>query len=242
MKARSWVVAVVAAVAVATPLLTRYLERAFLESGTRIEPRGEGSICVVLGFALHKDGSPTPDLRDRVRQGLHLFERGAVGSIVFSGGHPGGGLRGNKSEAEVMATYAKGLRLGREGHSSSYYSYSLLVDEDDDQWFLEEESTSTRTNALFTIRKISGEGIGGKTEGGLRIVVVTSPFHQYRSGLTFQKAFEDLRAEAEAKGTPLGGEMTFSVARMEEGEASHRVKHVLREVAAIVWYKLKGWI
>ena len=93
---------------------------------------------VVLGYALARDGAPSPALEHRVRAAVREWERSASReeedegnevedgggveknknkrkkrrvALVFSGGHPGGGLRGLRSEAEVMRDLAEKLLL-----------------------------------------------------------------------------------------------------------------------------------
>ena len=86
----------------------------------------------MLGYALQRDGTPTPTLAERVRSGVRLFDTAAATHLVFSGGHPGahtlsysgctaaersqgawrcasgGGVR-NRSEAAVMEELAASL-------------------------------------------------------------------------------------------------------------------------------------
>ena len=204
------VLALGAVAAILTPLATRYVESRWLARGTQRNETLEGGetahFGVVLGYALEKDGTPTAALRDRVRLGVRLLEKGAVRRLVFSGGHPGGGLRGNKSEAEIMEAFATKI---------------IAAGGDAGRFLLEEASTSTRENALFTEKLVS------KEEGASAVVVITSPFHQLRAGLVFSKVFSKV-----------------AVAELDlvDGEASHDPVAVLREILALLYYKAKGWI
>ena len=76
---------------------------------------GGGASAVVLGFALDRAGRPSPPLEARVREGVQLLQAGRVDRLVFSGGHPGGGLRGGVSEAEVMKGFAEEALAGAHG-------------------------------------------------------------------------------------------------------------------------------
>ena len=65
-------------------------------------------------------------------------------------------------------------------------------------WLLEDESTSTRENALFTLRKLWSHPLcagASPTPDPITIAIVTSPFHQRRSLLTFERAYRDLTAQ-----------------------------------------------
>ena len=129
--------------------------------------------AVVLGYALESDGAPTETLKERVRAGVALYLQGKTKRLLFSGGHPGGGTerRGNKSEAQVMATYATEImkeleeeeeeRRGSEGGGGGNKNLGNWND-----FELEEKSTSTRTNALFSIRQIEESLFSGKHAAG----------------------------------------------------------------------------
>ncbi len=228
------------------------------------EPAPAFDVAVVLGYALQRDGEPTKVLRERIKAGVALHQSGAARALIFSGGHPGGGRRGNRSEAEVMATWGKTLLPEQDaGHDSV------------GGWHLEEDSTSTRENALFSLRMaredvaIAARRGVGRAAGAprrLRVAIVTSSFHQLRSKRVFEAAWEDLRREWEERaGAPgamsaeaeegrlLGGARSFggadfTVVPVDEDlqctvkDKYHRTTNILREVAAIAYYKAKGWL
>eukprot|EP00884_Botryococcus_braunii_P004534 jgi/Botrbrau1/14081/Bobra.182_3s0028.1 len=163
---------VIAAVAVLLPqMLFRQKLEGLLSSpqGAYLPDDETGDVVVVLGYALTKEGLPTPTLWERVASGVRLFLQGRVGGMIFSGGHPGGGLR-VRSEASVMQDAALSL--------------AGLPDPPQGQWLLEEASRSTRENAVFSLRMAADQGWS-------KIVVATSTFHQLRSFLTFRCAARD---------------------------------------------------
>ena len=218
---RAVAIAMVAAAALVTPLATRMAEKWLAVGSPPASPGPEkDTVAVVLGYALERDGTPIPELRDRVKQGVSLFVRGDARRVVFSGGHPGGGLRGNKSEAEVMAEYATGLLGSKE--------------KEKERWLLEDESTSTRTNAIFTIQKLWALPPPPRP---LVVYIVTSPFHQRRSLLVFRQAHRELSSGA-------AFEMSFEAAWWkDQEEAAHSPLLVLRELAAMAYYgAIRGWL
>jgi uncharacterized SAM-binding protein YcdF (DUF218 family) len=75
------------------------------------------------------------------------------------------GARARRSEAEAMLHYA----VSRDGVPGKEASV----------WLLEDRSTSTRTNAIESLKMVR--------ERKLRsVVVVTSEFHQWRAARTFR--------------------------------------------------------
>ena len=102
---------------------------------------------VVLGYALQRDGTPTPTLAQRVVTAVRLYDSEAAEHLVFSGGHPGeacclsalsrthawqsscwcltgGGLR-NRSEAAVMEDLALQLTTTTKANRRSVMSSQL---------------------------------------------------------------------------------------------------------------------
>ncbi|KAK9816653.1 hypothetical protein WJX72_003312 [[Myrmecia] bisecta] len=188
-----------------------------------LPPDVKVSTGVVLGYALQRDGTPTATLRQRVEVGTRLFEKGNISSLIFSGGHPGDGLR-SISEAEAMQQYA--LSLMRRTSVP-------------DRWFLESESTSTHENAVFSLHIMAAHGLRS-------VAVVTSRFHQLRSQLTFECAArqEDAAtrptaiymAEAPPDQDRQGGFLGEALAELL------RQVDFYRELAALMWYWFRGWL
>ena len=216
---------------------------------------GGGASAVVLGFALDRAGRPSPPLEARVREGVQLLRAGRVDRLVFSGGHPGGGLRGGVSEAEVMKGFAEEAMAGALPRGAAV---------------LENRSTSTRENALFSLEALAEGGGGGSGVG--EVVVVTSGFHQWRARRAFLRAALQLNLPAQVTVAPLGPDSDFGFSRAFEqtlrralprGEAWEGASgwlmapllpaaavldacaalfHVAREILAIVLYFSKGWV
>eukprot|EP00878_Enallax_costatus_P022540 GHUV01023914.1.p1 GENE.GHUV01023914.1~~GHUV01023914.1.p1 ORF type:complete len:202 (+),score=57.05 GHUV01023914.1:1282-1887(+) len=137
---------------------------------------------VVLGYALHRNGSCTQPLQSRVEVGVKAYEQGAVERLIFSGAHPGDALR-NVTEANAMMVYA--LTLVPEAPP-------------DGRWLLEEHSTSTRTNAVYSLQLIQQQQ-QQLSRHNSSIVLVTNPFHQLRSYFTFRKAAREAGMDVQVR-------------------------------------------
>ena len=118
---------------------------------------------VVLGYVLARDGTPSAALEHRVRSAVREWERasreseegeeregggGTRAKLVFSGGHPGSGQRGPRSEAAAMAGLASELLMLPSRPPP------LLGGRKAD-WILEEASTSTWENAVESLELLS---------------------------------------------------------------------------------------
>lgn len=230
-------------------------------------PRPRVDSVVVLGYALNRDGSPSPALEHRVRSAVREWERassegedGARGKgkggrrrrakLVFSGGHPGGGVR-RRSEAAVMRDLAQRLLSEEQGGGERDIS---------SDWLLEESSTSTWENAVESLRILSdvlpeeeGEGEGEGCTAAFSVSVATSPFHQRRALAVFQcaaAARRRRRTKTGGEGNDRGGEaeVLFSISAAASPrpppanapERFGRAFEAAREVAAIAWYWARG--
>lgn len=234
---------------------------------------------VVLGYALERDGTLSPALEHRVRSAVREWERAVKGDrargkrrrtkLIFSGGHPGGGVR-RRSEAAVMGDLA--LRL---------LSYEQIGEDEKEErdrdlssdWLLEEGSTSTWENAVESTGILSSllleneEGgeeeekkgrqeARGKGKGliAFSVSVATSPFHQRRALATFRCAASG-RQRRKKKGGGGGGAAAkkgsralfsfFAAASPRPPPASalerfERAFEAAREVAALGWYWARG--
>ena len=196
------------------------------EFGGEPQPRRRPPLdaVVVLGYALARDGSPSAALEHRVRSAVREWDRASREEeederksgrrrgvkLVFSGGHPGGGVR-TRSEAAVMRSLASELllqpseeerRIGGKGGERNTFS--------EEDWLLEEASTSTWENAVESLELLSrsfssspssssdereGEGRGEgeqpkdrRPAALLSVSIATSPFHQRRALATDQCA------------------------------------------------------
>ena len=222
-------------------------------------PQGHLFAVVALGYALARDGSPSQALELRVRAAVSEWERAngdgrrSDTKLVFSGGHPGGGLR-ERSEAAAMRDLALELLLPDEAERRTGPSSS---------WLLEEGSTSTWENAVESLRLLTlllsereEEEEEKEEEEGKEIVsvsIITSPFHQRRAMATFRCAASKAKAEREKKIEREEKEEThprlsfaFSAApspRPPPSGPTERVERAfeaVREVAAIGWYGVRG--
>ncbi len=111
---------------------------------------------VVLGTHADSDGNPTPEMLDRVSEGVHEYERGVAPRILFTGA----AIRNRFVEADVMARAAEA-----EGIPSS----AIIV---------EPNARDTIQNACISTRIL--------TQRGWRSAeVVTSGYHVPRAGLIF---------------------------------------------------------
>ncbi|KAF6251770.1 DUF218 domain-containing protein [Scenedesmus sp. NREL 46B-D3] len=193
---------------------------------------------VVLGYALHKNGSCTQPLHSRVEVGLRLYQQGVVSRVIFSGAHPGAGLRG-VSEAHAMVDHA--LSLAGQPPPAG-------------RWLLEEQSTSTRTNALFSLDIIRQQHQQHQQQQSQQqrqqrqqgqqpssVVLVTNPFHQLRSYLTFRKAAQqsgmDLQVYVAA--APFAGHCGYGHWLLD---AAMDQVDFWRDVVALGYYGLRGWL
>jgi hypothetical protein len=127
------------------------------------------------------------------------------------------------------------------------------VAREDFDWVLEESSTSTRENAVFSLEECH-------RRGWRRVAVVTNRFHQWRAERTFLAAAREAAARAAEAGTKAGGLQIFSARMPPELELTTQFPppgrgffarskelwraqwNVVREVAAIALYFARGWI
>ena len=113
---------------------------------------------VVLGASVDSDGNPTPELLQRVTEGVHEYERGTAPRLILSGGATTYGF----AEANVMARTAQAMGIPA----------SAIV--------LEEESQNTIQNACYTERIM-------KAHGWQSAEVVSSASHLPRAGIIFNR-------------------------------------------------------
>lgn len=127
------------------------------------------------------------------------------------------------------------------------------VAREDFDWVLEESSTSTRENAVFSLEECH-------RRGWRRVAVVTNRFHQWRAERTFRTAAREAAARAAEAGTVEEGFQIFTAHMPAELELTTQFPppgwgfiarsrelwraqwNVVREVAAIALYFARGWI
>jgi hypothetical protein len=190
------------------------------ESGPTTRPA-----AVVLGYVLSADGSASPALAARAQAGADLYDSGAVSTLIFSGGHPGGGLRGGRSEAAAAAAAAAAhLRLPSQPPA----------------WRLEEASTSTWENALFSLRMLKEDDTLPPPSS---VIVVTSPFHAGRAARTFAAAAARVFSGDDDAARRLPTILSHSPPLARPASPADRAAaayEAVREIAALVLYWVRG--
>lgn len=210
----------VIALAVSVRFVSFYLENALPES-VYLLPGDEIDVLTVLGYTLHRDGSLSPQLQARVATAKEIWEKGIVDWVVFSGGHPGGGIRGT-SEAMAMASWAHDSRSNPSGPPPG-------------RWLLEDQSTSTRENAVLSLKMLQDQGVQLEI-----LAIATNPFHQLRSYLTFQCAAEQLNTTIQ--------EVTLAYVKPSMGPVGMidqmwlQLVEPIRELAALLYYYYMGYL
>ena len=127
------------------------LEAASLEESYPVE------YVIVLGAGLQGD-QISPTLRYRLDKCLAYLKTYPLAKVVVSGGQ---GLDEYISEAEAMKRYL------------------VARDIDEDRVLVEDKSTSTYENMLFSKRILNQEQWGEES----KVIVVTSEFHMFRAKL-----------------------------------------------------------
>lgn len=103
---------------------------------------------------------------------------------------------------------------------------------------LERESTSTRTNALLSLKMLANYRQEHSQPPLSHVMIVTNRFHQLRSRLVFQKAVSDLITEGS-----LRNNVTVYVAPFELAESREVPQFdFVRELLAIALYYVIRWI
>ncbi len=132
---------------------------------TRDHPISVDAI-VVLGAPLRPDGKLSLAGRERVDEGVRLWKEGLAPLLAFSGGAA-------HSAAEAPAMAAAAIALGVP----------------ESQIIVEDQSSTTAQNALFTSEKL-------RTQGVRSVRIVSQPFHLRRGRRLFRKQGLDAHATA----------------------------------------------
>jgi uncharacterized SAM-binding protein YcdF (DUF218 family) len=127
----------------------------------------KGDVLIVLGGTQLGDGTFGLNSYWRAVYGAQIFREGGFRRLVITGGHAG--YPGSISIAHAMANLMVGLGVPREDIA------------------LEEESRSTRENALFTARLLNSRAGAGKEWTG-RKVLLSSDIHMRRAHAAFARA------------------------------------------------------
>lgn len=124
---------------------------------------------VILGYALAEDGSMREPLIERLKAGIAIAKQYPNSKIIVSGGVPKQGI----TEADAMSNWLQTQGIEK------------------DRIILENKSTDTVENALFSTEKLEKEGIKDVT-------LVTSASHMRRALTVFNEA-SDFYAELNGK-------------------------------------------
>ena len=193
-------------------------------NGSLPAPTGRVAAVVVLGYALDRHGRPSPALAARVADGLAAWrivaDDGAA--LVFSGGAPtrARAERAPLSEAAIMAAAAAEMTTGGAKLTA---------------WLLEETSTSTWENALFSVRLLKERGALTPASTPPLLLIATSPFHGARSLATFRSVLARAGGGAVAALAPAHRPPPASAVQRAE-----RVVEAAREIAALAYYAARG--
>lgn len=120
------------------------------------DPLQKTDAIVILSGGLNPDGSLAASTIERMDHGLNLFQDGYAKRIILSGG----GLQPDQKESQVM------------------YDYALSKGFPADVFILDQFSTSTYENILFT-SKIAAD------KNYKSLIMVTSPYHSARAKKMF---------------------------------------------------------
>ena len=199
------------------------------------EPPTAGEVAIVsLGYRLHEQTcEPSELLAQRITVASALADRPLFSrrrTLVFSGG-VGKGL--NCSEAAAM--------LAHRRQSQTPLGWRMLQP----RILLEDQSRSTRENALLTVRLLTAAA--QQSAKKTTLVVVTNRFHQRRACATFRAAARETALLVACAPTP----PSLAAAARETGSSGGSLRLalavevlwlVLREPAAYALYYARGWM
>lgn len=150
-----------------------------LMAGAASRGAGDRTTVIVLGCQVVGD-EPSPMLRRRCEAAYEYLSGHENAVVIASGGR---GEDGGLSEAEVIKRTLVSLGVPQ------------------DRIFLEERSTDTRENLLYSAQIIKSLGLSRE------VVTVSDAFHQYRASVFAKRA--GLSAEPFSCGAPFLSELCF---------------------------------
>lgn len=161
-----------------------------------VDQAAQADVIVVLGSGLQRGGRPGPALTRRTFHGADLYHAGHAERIICSGGQA---PHQPRSEAEACAELLRSRGVPQ----------AAII--------REERSRSTEENALYTRETM-------RAEGWQRALVVSDPYHMFRSAYLFD------RYEIDALFSPVDHQYL---------RQSVYTRSILREVLAFQWQIVK---
>jgi uncharacterized SAM-binding protein YcdF (DUF218 family) len=158
---------------------------------------------VVLGAQVHRGGRPSAALRGRMRRAIALYRQGYAPRIVVTGGVGDAGI----AEAAVMQGIAVGLGVP-------------------------ERAIVLEPGATRTVESARAVGAICRTAGWRSVIVVSDPFHLWRSTLLF--AAEGLRVQTAATDDSYFSPRSRRFYRLRE-VAGLVAQTLIREIPLSVW-------
>jgi uncharacterized SAM-binding protein YcdF (DUF218 family) len=129
-----------------------------IEHQGRLDLAQPADVIVVLGAKLLPDGKPSPDLEERTRHGVELYQAGWAPNLICTGG--------------PASSYSSGAAVAKE------LAISWGVPEG--RVFLAEDCRITSDDARRTAAVMA-------EHGWQRAILVSHPLHVYRAKLLFER-------------------------------------------------------
>jgi vancomycin permeability regulator SanA len=166
--------------------LVAYVGVTFVQvwSDSHVDDRGPADVLVVLGAAQY-DGRPSPVLQARLDHALDLYERGAAGAVIVTGG---------KQEGD------------RFTEAFSSYDYLRANGIPEDSLFLEVEGENT-------YQQLSAAHLIMDNAGFESALLVSDPYHSKRLlGIADEVGIEDVGVSPADTGSSLSSLLRETVA------------------------------
>ena len=220
----------------------RFLEAVLAHSDNSCKA-SKADVVIVPGYRLSQDASPSPLLAQRIAHAVVQASEHRC-SLLFTGGvppeHPG------TSEGQEMLKHAQLC------HPSALHKIRRVL--------IENRSTTTRENALFSIALLLSQ-----TPRAKRLLIVTNQFHQRRACGAFARAAEGMGLaghiccvavppsldgpqpagpeELQSHGVPKMHPNACQIGASTVSVDPHEVGWLaLREMLALLKYRVYGWM
>jgi len=214
--------------------LTRYSgatqwQRALLAAGddSVAAPGEKFDVMVVLGCNLRSNGSCSGALVHRLEKAAQCVEAGLVRIVIVTGGVDDGGGADHPAEGDAMADWLRARLNLREGTPEDPLPEGSVEIE------VERAARSTFQNCALTLPTV-------QKRFGLRILLVTSPYHEYRALETFRRQYDLLPGDAAyVVRTPPAD---LAAAAQERAPDRMIQRDFWRETLATALYWFLGWL